>query len=68
MFENRLFGRVFAPRKDEVAGGLRKLHREELLDFFFARCYPGDKIDKAEMGGECSPHGVMGAYKILVEN
>jgi hypothetical protein len=30
MFENRVFRRIFAPKRDEVTGGWRKLHNEEL--------------------------------------
>jgi hypothetical protein len=29
VFENRVLGRVFGPKRDEVTGGLRKLHNEE---------------------------------------
>jgi hypothetical protein len=31
MFENRVLTRIFAPKKDEVIGGWRKLHNEELV-------------------------------------
>jgi hypothetical protein len=30
VFENRVFRRIFGPRRDEVTGGWRKLHNEEL--------------------------------------
>jgi hypothetical protein len=30
MFENRVLRRIFAPKRDEVTGGWRKLHNEEL--------------------------------------
>jgi hypothetical protein len=30
MFENRVLRRIFGPKKDEVTGGWRKLHNEEL--------------------------------------
>jgi hypothetical protein len=30
VFENRLLRRIFEPRRDEMAGGWRKLHNEEL--------------------------------------
>jgi hypothetical protein len=30
VFENRALKRKFAPKNEEVAGGWRKLHREEL--------------------------------------
>jgi hypothetical protein len=30
VFENRVFRRIFGPKSDEVTGGWRKLHNEEL--------------------------------------
>jgi hypothetical protein len=30
VFENRVFWRIFGPKRDEVTGGWRKLHNEEL--------------------------------------
>jgi hypothetical protein len=30
VFENRVLGRIFGPKRDEVTGGLRKRHNEEL--------------------------------------
>jgi hypothetical protein len=32
VFENRMLRRIFGPRMDEVMGGWRKLHKEELRD------------------------------------
>jgi len=32
VFENRVFRRIFGPKKDEVTGEWRKLHYEELYD------------------------------------
>ena len=34
MFENRVLRRVFEPKRDEVTGGLRKSHNEELSDLY----------------------------------
>jgi hypothetical protein len=31
VFENRVLRRIFGPKGDEVTGGWRKLHNEELL-------------------------------------
>jgi hypothetical protein len=31
VFENRVLRTIFGPKRDEVIGGLRKLHNEELL-------------------------------------
>jgi hypothetical protein len=33
VFENRVL-RIFGPRRDEVTGEWRKLHNEELRDFY----------------------------------
>jgi hypothetical protein len=30
VFENRVLRRIFGPKRDEVTGGWRKLHNEEL--------------------------------------
>jgi hypothetical protein len=30
MFENRVLGRIFGPKRDEVTGEWRKLHNKEL--------------------------------------
>jgi hypothetical protein len=32
VFENRVLRGIFGPKKDEVTGGRRKLHNEELHD------------------------------------
>jgi len=34
VFENSVLRRVFGPKRDEVAGEWRKLHNEELRDFY----------------------------------
>ena len=33
VFENRVLRRVFRPKRDEVTGEWRKLHKEEFRDF-----------------------------------
>jgi hypothetical protein len=35
VIENRMLRRIFGPKRDEVTGGWRKLHIEELHDLFF---------------------------------
>jgi hypothetical protein len=32
VFENRVLRRILGPKRDEVKGGLRKLHNEDLSD------------------------------------
>jgi hypothetical protein len=34
VFENKMLRRVFGPKRDEVTGGWRKLHNEELHDLY----------------------------------
>jgi hypothetical protein len=34
-FENRVLRRIIGQRRDEVRGGLRKLHNEERRDLYF---------------------------------
>jgi hypothetical protein len=34
MFENRALRRMFGPKRDEVTGGWRKLHNEELHNLY----------------------------------
>jgi hypothetical protein len=34
VFENRVLRRIFGPKRDEVTGGWRKLHNEELQDLY----------------------------------
>jgi hypothetical protein len=34
VFENKVLRRIFGPKRDEVTGGWRKLHNEELHDLY----------------------------------
>jgi hypothetical protein len=34
VFENRVLGRIFGPKRDEVTGGWRKLHNEEFHNMY----------------------------------
>ena len=34
VFENKVLRRIFGPKRDEVTGGWRKLHNEELNDLY----------------------------------
>jgi hypothetical protein len=36
VFENRVFRRIFGPKRDEVTGEWRKLHNEELRDLYYS--------------------------------
>jgi hypothetical protein len=37
MFENRVLRRIFGPKRHKVTGEWRKLHNEELRDFYFSQ-------------------------------
>jgi hypothetical protein len=37
VFENRVLRMIFGPKRDEVTGGWRKLHNEELHDLYSLR-------------------------------
>jgi len=34
VLENRLFGRIFGPKRDEITGKCRRLHNEKLYDIY----------------------------------
>jgi hypothetical protein len=34
VFENRVLRRIFGPKRNEVTGGLKKLHNEELHNLY----------------------------------
>jgi hypothetical protein len=34
VFENKILRRIFGPKRDEMTGGWRKLHNEELHDLY----------------------------------
>jgi hypothetical protein len=40
VFKSRVLRRIFGPKRDEVTGGWRKLHKQELRDLY---CPPGIK-------------------------
>ena len=56
VFENRVFRRVFGPKRAEVTGEWRKLHNEEVSVLLTEYC-TGGKIEKNEMGGVCGTYG-----------
>jgi hypothetical protein len=44
VFENRVLRKIFGPRRDEVIGGWRKLHNEELHNL-----YPSPRVITCRM-------------------
>jgi hypothetical protein len=68
VFENRVLRRIFGPKRDEVTGGWRELHNEELHVLYSS---PGTfRVIKARMirWARHVAHmvEVRGAYNILV--
>jgi len=67
VFENRVFGRIFGPRRDEVTGERRKLHDEEPNGLYsslkFVRVIKSRRIrwvgNVARMGERRSVHRVL---------
>jgi hypothetical protein len=55
--------RIFGPKRDEVTGGWRKLHNEELRNLYSS---PNDEVKKDETGRACSTNvGEVNACRIL---
>jgi hypothetical protein len=70
LFEKRVLRRIFGPKKDEMRGGLRKLHNEELHNLY---CSPSMiRMMKSRMTRWAVHVARMEekrtAYSILVEN
>jgi hypothetical protein len=38
VFENKMVRRIFESKRDEIMGGWRKLHIEELCNFYTSPC------------------------------
>jgi hypothetical protein len=67
VFENRVLSRIFGPKREEVMGGWRKLHNEELHNLY---CSPSViRIIKSRLrwAGHVAGMGEnRSAYRILV--
>jgi hypothetical protein len=68
VFENRLLRRIFGPKRDEVTGGWRKLHNEELHGLYSSSSFIRViKARRMRWAGYVARMGeVRGAYNILV--
>jgi hypothetical protein len=68
VFENRVLRRIFGSKRDEVTGGWRKLHNEELHDLYSSPSIV--RVIKARgmrWAGHVARMGeVRGSYNILV--
>jgi hypothetical protein len=67
VFENRVL-RIFGPKRDEVTGGWRKLHNEELHGLYSSPSIVSViKVRRMRWAGHVARMGeVRGAYNILV--
>jgi hypothetical protein len=67
VFENRVLRRIFGPKRDELTGGWRKLHNEELHGLYSSPSII--RVIKARrlrwVGHVASMGEVRGAYNIL---
>jgi hypothetical protein len=59
IFENRVLRRIFGPKRDEVTGEWRRLHKEELCCIFLFKYYSRDLVKKSEMGRSCEKLAVL---------
>jgi hypothetical protein len=68
VFENRVLRRIFGPTRDEVTGGWRKLHNEELHGFYSSPSIVRViKARRMRWAGHVARMGeVRGVYNILV--
>jgi hypothetical protein len=68
VFENRVIRRIFGPKRDEVTGGWRKLHNEELHGLYsLPSIVRVIKVRRMRWAGHVACMGeVRGAYNILV--
>jgi hypothetical protein len=68
VFENRVLRRIFGPKRDEVTGGWRKLHNEELHGLYSSPIIIRViKARRMRWAGHVARMGeVRGAYDILV--
>jgi hypothetical protein len=64
VFENRVLRRIFGPRRDEVTGDWRKLHNEELHNF-----YSSPNIRMMRWAGHVARMGLRrNVHRILVRS
>jgi hypothetical protein len=51
VFENRFLKKIFGPKRGELMGGQRKLHNEELHDFYSLPSIVGMKLRRMRWAG-----------------
>jgi hypothetical protein len=70
VFENRVLRRIFGPKRDEVTGGWRKLHNEELHNLYSSpSIIRMIKSRRMRWAGHVARMGEKrNAYRVLVRN
>jgi hypothetical protein len=70
VFENRVLRGIFGPKRDEVTGGWRKLHNEELHNLYSSPSIVREiKSRRLRWSGHVARMGAKrNAYRILVGN
>jgi hypothetical protein len=70
VFENRVLGRIFGPKRDEVTGEWRKLHNEELHNLYSSPdTIRQIKSSRMRWAGHVARMGEeIKVYKVLVVN
>jgi hypothetical protein len=58
VFVNRMLRRIFGPKRDEVIGGWRKLHNEEIHNLYSAPSIIRIIKSRKKRWGACSTHVV----------
>jgi hypothetical protein len=68
VFENRMLRRIFGPKREEVMGGWRRLHNEELHNLYVSPNIIGvNKSRRMRWAGNVARIGEMrNVYKIVV--
>jgi hypothetical protein len=56
VFEGRVLRRIFGQKRDEVTGEWRKLHNEELRDWYSSPSI-SRMVAEEDMGRECGTNG-----------
>jgi hypothetical protein len=57
VFGNRVPRRTFGPKREEVVGGWRSLHNEELYNFASPNVIKSDHMNEDDMGRSHGMHG-----------